>query len=274
MSESVFQPWIECWRLVPDGEPIVTHSSHLLPVRLGPTPAMLKIPHDEDERLGCQVMAYWDGGGAAPVLCVAGGAILLERALGSRSLVRLAEQGHDDEATRILYRTALQLHVERPAPKPQLLPLKEWFRALGPTAAAHGGIFQRSAEAAERLLAAPRDVCVLHGDLHHDNVLDFGAKGWLAIDPKRLIGERGFDFANIVCNPEGSHMVTTPGRLLRQIKVIADTVDVDLGRQLDWTLAYAGLSAAWYLGDGDTAKAAEPLAVAEMAAAAQDHLPS
>lgn len=31
----------------------------------------------------------------------------------------------------------------------------------------------------------------LHGDLHHGNVLDFGASGWLAIDPKGLKGERG-----------------------------------------------------------------------------------
>jgi aminoglycoside/hydroxyurea antibiotic resistance kinase len=42
---------------------------------------------------------------------------------------------------------------------------------------------------------------VLHGDLHHGNVLDFGLRGWLAIDPKGLLGERGFDFANIFTNP-------------------------------------------------------------------------
>jgi streptomycin 6-kinase len=51
------------------------------------------------------------------------------------------------------------------------------------------------------LLAEPREVGVLHGDLHHGNVLDFGVRGWLAIDPKGLLGERGFDFANIFTNP-------------------------------------------------------------------------
>jgi streptomycin 6-kinase len=42
----------------------------------------------------------------------------------------------------------------------------------------------------------------LHGDLHHENVLDFGERRWLAIDPHGLHGERFFDFANIFTNPD------------------------------------------------------------------------
>jgi streptomycin 6-kinase len=37
----------------------------------------------------------------------------------------------------------------------------------------------------------------------------------LAIDPKRLVGERGFDYANIFCNPD-RHTATSPQRLSRQ----------------------------------------------------------
>jgi hypothetical protein len=46
-----------------------------------------------------------------------------------------------------------------------------------------------------------RDVVVLHGDMHHENILKFSSRGWLAIDPKGLVGERGFDYANIFCKP-------------------------------------------------------------------------
>jgi streptomycin 6-kinase len=52
------------------------------------------------------------------------------------------------------------------------------------------------------LLSSPQDEVVLHGDLHHGNILDFGTRGWLAIDPKGLLGERGFDYANIFTNPD------------------------------------------------------------------------
>ena len=40
------------------------------------------------------------------------------------------------------------------------------------------------------LAGEPHEIGVLHGDIHHGNILDFGARGWLAIDPKRLQGER------------------------------------------------------------------------------------
>ena len=58
-------------------------------------------------------------------------------------------------------------------------------RELDAAAASHGGILVRCAQTARALLAQPREVGVLHGDLHHGNVLDFGVRGWLAIDPKR-----------------------------------------------------------------------------------------
>ena len=115
--------------------------------------------------------------------------------------------------------------------------------------------------------ATPRDVTTLHGDLHHENVLDTGdARGFLAIDPKRLIGDRGFDFANIVCNPERDlEIVRAPGRLLRQARIIADVTGYEHRRLLQWILAYAGLSAAWILDDGDTPHL--EFAVAEIVAA-------
>ncbi|WP_430515673.1 aminoglycoside phosphotransferase family protein, partial [Inquilinus limosus] len=47
----------------------------------------------------------------------------------------------------------------------------------------YGGIVARAAAIARDLLAERREIVTLHGDLHHDNVLDFGPRGWLAIDP-------------------------------------------------------------------------------------------
>jgi streptomycin 6-kinase len=164
--------------------------------------AMLKLSCEEEERHGGVLMEWWDGEGAARVLARGETALLLERAVGLDSLADMARAGRDDEACRILCATAARLHAPRAKPLPELIPLAQWFRELEPTAAKHGGILARCAETARALLAEPREVGVLHGDLHHDNVLDFGERGWLAIDPKRLLGERGFDFANIFINPD------------------------------------------------------------------------
>ena len=72
----------------------------------------------------------------------------------------------------------------------------------------------------------------------------------LPIDPKRLVGERGFDFANIFCNPD-MEIATAPGRLARQADVVGEAAGLKRIRLLKWIVAYAGLSAAWILGDGE-----------------------
>ena len=251
------------WDLTPDGEPIATHSSALLPVRRAGVPAMLKIAREAEERWGGLLMRWWGGDGAARVLAQDGAALLLERATGEGSLVEMARSGRDDEASRILCTVAARLHAPRGCPPP-LIPLPRWFEALEPAAARHGGVLKLAAAAARELLATPSDVTVLHGDIHHRNVLDFGPRGWLAVDPKRLVGERGFDYANLFCNPDLA-VATAPGRLARQATVVAEAAGLDRGRLLRWILAWAGLSAAWYLEDGEPADL--PLAVARLAAA-------
>jgi streptomycin 6-kinase len=264
--------YLSQWDLNPDGNPIVTNTSRLLPVRHRGKPAMLKLTTHEEERLGGVLMEWWDGDGAARVLARDDNALLLERARGTASLADMARTGRDDEACRVLCAVAARLHAPRAKPLPELVPLAHWFREVEPAAAAHGGILVRCTAAAGSLLAEPREVGVLHGDLHHGNVLDFGPRGWLAIDPKGLVGERGFDFANIFTNPDlddPTHPIATqPDRFARRLQVVTEAASLERERLLRWILAWTGLSAAWFLGDGDSA--AIDLRVGELAAAELD----
>jgi streptomycin 6-kinase len=255
-------PHLARWDLVPDGEPIETPSSLLLAVRHNGVPAMLKIAREEEERRGGALMAWWDGDGAARVLAQHGPALLLERADGPRSLAAMVADGQDDEASRILCAVTKRLHAPRASPPPELVPLTRWFEALAPAARTQGGLLAQAASAAQTLLADPRDVVTLHGDIHHGNVLDGGERGWLAIDPKGLLGDRTFDFVNILRNPDAAAALT-PGRFERQVALLAATASIERQRLLDWTLAFAGLSAAWHLADGTPADL--DLAVARLA---------
>jgi streptomycin 6-kinase len=250
------------WDLVPDGEPIKTPSSLLLPVRHNGVPAMLKIAREEEERRGGALMAWWAGDGAAKVLAAHGEALLLERAAGPRSLTAMVSDGQDDEATRILCDVAARLHAPRAGAPPDLVPLTRWFEALAPAARTYGGLLAQADSMAQALLADPRDVVVLHGDIHHGNVLDGGERGWLAIDPKGILGERTFDFVNILRNPDAETALAL-GRFNRQVEVLAAAASTERQRLVDWTLAFAGLSAAWHLADG--APADLDLAVASLA---------
>jgi streptomycin 6-kinase len=245
----MFNDYLERWDLVPDGEPIVTATSRLLPVRRGGTPAMLKVAILDEERLGNRLMVSWNGVGAARVLTHDDHAIVMERAEEGVSLVDTARNGGDDEASSVLCSVLAKLHAQRDLPAPTLPSLTEWFASLALAAEAHGGILRVAATTAARLLADPHDTVVLHGDMHHANVLRFGTRGWLAIDPKGLVGERGFDYANILCNPD-NEIATTPGRLRRQSMLIAEAAHLDPTRLMQWVLAWAGLSAAFGIEDG------------------------
>lgn len=265
VNRRTFDIHLARWDLVPDGEVVMTPSSLLLPVRHDGVPAMLKIAHEEEERRGGALMAWWAGDGAARVLARHGDALLLERVVGPRSLVRMVADGRDDAASRILCKTATRLHRTRPGPAPGLVPLAVWFEALAPAARAHGGRLAAADAAARTLLADSREIVVLHGDIHHGNVLDGGERGWLAIDPKGLLGERTFDFVNILRNPDAATALD-PGRLGRQVAVLADAAALERRRLLRWTLAFAGLSAAWRLAEGGPLEL--DFAIADLAAAA------
>lgn len=263
----MFDQYLKRWDLTIDGDAFVSLNGNLLPVRQNGRPAMLKISHVAEEQAGGLLMAWWSGAGAALVLAHDGEALLMERAQGSGSLAQMVKCARDDEATRILCAVAAHLHAPRAKPLPTLIPLTQWFEALWRGAAAHGGILELCATTARDLLANPRDVSVLHGDIHHGNVLDFGPSGWLAIDPKGLYGERGFDYANIFCNPDGKSALA-PGCFDRRVEVVAKASGIDRRRLLQWILAWTGLSATWMLEDDEEPVIA--LGVAKLAVLALD----
>lgn len=265
MIADTFQPWLERWNLAVDGQSFVTRfGSQLLPVLSGAERAILKITDQEEELRGGALMEWFGGTGAARVIAREGPALLLARLTGNRSLSEMARTGQDDEATHVLCRTAQALHAPRPRPPPPtLVPLPVWFRALEPAAAQHGGAFAKAAAAARPLLREPQEPVILHGDFHHDNVLDGGARGWLVIDPKGLIGERGFEYANLFRNPDTA-VALAPGQMRRRARIVAEEAVLEGRRLLSWVLAYAGLGAAWSLQSGDDP--GPGLAIAEEAA--------
>jgi streptomycin 6-kinase len=160
---------------------------------------------------------------------------------------------------RLLCETAARLHARRGAPVPDLHPLETWFQPLLDFSDPPDWL-RKSAATARQLLSAQPAIAPLHGDLHHDNVLDFGARGWKAIDPHGLLGERVFDYANIFTNPDLSDpqrpLATLPGRFEARLTIVTRRAGIAPADLLRWIVAWTGLSAAWFLDDGDEAGAA------------------
>jgi len=261
--------YLERWRLEPAGEPFSTRSSRLQPVLHDGRRAMLKVARVEEEARGCMLLAWFRGHGAAPVYEYDDHAVVMARANGDTALAALSEVD-DDAVTGILCRSAQRLHeasVDRERPD-GLTPLTQWFRDLfGHAGRAPDGFYARASRVAQDLLADESNDVVLHGDLHHGNVLDFGtgadADGrWLAIDPKCLVGHRVFDYTNILCNPTER---VAQRNFARRVELICRLADIERTELLRWTVAWCALSATWFIDDDQPLGAALPLRIGMLA---------
>ncbi|HUQ22697.1 MAG TPA: aminoglycoside phosphotransferase family protein [Gaiellaceae bacterium] len=166
-------------------------SRHSLVVPAGD--AVLKIvpPEDDESDEEADALALWDGDGAVRLLRHdrARRALLLERAHPGNDLTALSEA----EAVAVAVDVATRLW--RPAGEP--------FRWIGDHVprwleSAPGDLGDRAREL-YATLDVGRDFLV-HGDLHHHNILR-SARGWVAIDPKPMLGEPEFDVPSFLWNP-------------------------------------------------------------------------
>jgi streptomycin 6-kinase len=255
--------YLKVWGLSDPQLLATTPTSQVYTVNMEGTRVVLKLLTPigvADEKGGAVALRCFKGRGAVRLLREDGKAHLLEYANGE-SLVPMVKSGEDEQAAAIIAGVLNQLHQADQA-QDGLIPLKARFRSLFSRAKAEpDSIYARAALFAEDLLDHQREVCVLHGDIHHDNIRHHRERGWLAFDPKGLYGERIYDTANIFCNPP--HMqVENEARILKIAAILADKLNSDVLRILSFAYIYACLSASWWLeSDGDPSDA---LRVAEI----------
>ncbi|MFS0557757.1 aminoglycoside phosphotransferase family protein [Brevibacillus sp. 179-C9.3 HS] len=114
-----------------------------------------------------------------------------------------------------------------------------------------GPIPEQMLEQAERwykkLLSTQKEQCLLHGDLHHENILRAERESWLAIDPKGSIGETEYEVIPFLLNhlPESGVEEVMKQRVNGLTKVL----DLQKERVLAWAYCHSVLSAWWLIED-------------------------
>ena len=232
-------------------------------VRADGTEAVLKagVPNKE-LRSEAAALRVFDGRGSVRLLDSDpdAGLLLLERLRPGAVLTDLADEANDDEATKIA--ASVIRGLWRPAPPGCDFPtVAEWGRGFVRLRARFGGgtgpLPTAQVEEAEalfaELLASSASPVLLHGDLHHDNILSAQRQPWLAIDPKGVVGEPAYEVGALLRNlwPD-RHTYQNPGRLLeRRLHRLAEELALDPARVRDWAVAQAVLSAVWSVEDND-----------------------
>jgi streptomycin 6-kinase len=235
------------------------------------TQAVLKLGVPGAEHLAVEAAALraWGGRGAVRLLGhdAGRGALLLERAEpGTRAAALVPHE--DSTATGALIGVMRELHAAPPpaAGVPALGELAADFDAYLRTYPVDGPMPRRLVQTAARLFAdlcasAP-DTVLLHGDLHHDNVLCAGRQPWLAIDPHGYVGDPGYDVGAVLYNPDPTdpHPDVLPLVPARLDQLVEDS-GLPRDRVVAWCLVKAVLSEVWSCEDGGRPDG-KPLAVA------------
>ena len=227
-----------------------------------------------DEWCSGDVLAAFNGHGVARVYEHEPGAVLLERLRPGNSLVDLTLNGRDEEATDIFADVIQQMTAHASTPGLEVsavATVEDWARGFDNYIATGDVRIPRDlVEAGQRvfknLSASERRPRLLHGDLQHYNVLFDSERGWLAIDPKGVVGEIEYEIGAFVRNPVAQpELFLSRSTIERRLKQFTDRLSLDYERALGWTFAQAVLSAIWSIEDGFAVDATNPaLRLAEL----------
>ena len=251
-------------------EPFETETSVIAFGARDDQPVVLKvIKRPTDEWHSGEILAAFYGNGMVQVYKHAPGAVLLERLMPGNSLSEMALNGRDEEATddladviqRMSTRSSSMSQLELPKACPTV---HDWARGFERhLATGYQQIPKPLVLAGQKayleLCASQRQPRLLHGDLQHYNVLSDAHRGWLAIDPKGVIGELEYEIGAVFRNPyERPELFTSRPTIERRLEQFTNKLNLDYERTLRWGFAQAVLSAIWMLEDGFAVDATNP----------------
>lgn len=245
------EEFVERWDLRVDGPAMHGMAALVLPVVRGDgTPAVVKFQILDEETEGEPVaLRVWDDVGAVRLLDHddATGTMLLERLDSGRML----DSVEDSRKAVLVIAELLARLTSGPAPEGmrRLSGIAADMLAQVPSAlAAVPGPADRAlladCAAAVREVADEAGDRLLHWDLHFENVLAAEREPWLAIDPKPLAGDPGFDLKPAIDNRFDADEVVW------RFDAMSGVLGLDRERARAWTLGRVLQDSLWEIEDG------------------------
>ncbi|WP_420034840.1 aminoglycoside phosphotransferase family protein [Streptomyces sp. cg28] len=249
------EEFVERWGLRVDGPAMHGMAALVLPVvrRGDGVPAVAKFQVLDEETAGEPVaLRVWGGDGAVRLLDhdPGTGTMLLER-LDAGRMLSVVEDSR--KAVTVIAGLLARL-TAGPAPDGmrRLSDIAAGMLSEVPGALVRiGDPVQRGivADCAAALREVADDGCgdrLLHWDLHFENVLApvDGREPWVAIDPKPLAGDPGFDLWPALDNRFEA------GEVLWRFDAMTDAMGLDRERARGWTLGRVVQNALWDVEDG------------------------
>jgi streptomycin 6-kinase len=179
-------------------------------------------------------------------------AYVMEHLQPGYSLKQVVKEGKDDEAIRIICQTLLKLRSQHC----QLHHFRHLSELAGSFTVLNGKFDTRLLAKAQTLfheLTSDRthDV-VLHGDLHHDNILASNSE-WKAIDPHGYVGDPAAEVGPMIRNALDDVPHASIAKIVqRRLNILAEELPYDAQKIKDWAFCLTALSGAWSMEDHGT----------------------
>lgn len=222
-----------------------------------------------------EAMRLFAGRGVARVLAVdlEQEVMLMERLQPGTVLAQLVPE-EDERATSIL--VSVMRRLWQPAPAQHTFPsVDDLFNGFKQLRARFGGgcgpfprhLLEEAETLVAELLATAGPPMLLHGDLHHENILRAG-DDWRAIDAKGVVGDPGYEIGLLFYNPLPKVFFLPDLRkiLARRLDQLSEELAMDRARIRGWGLAQCMLSAWWDIEDGTREVPQDVLGCAEILA--------
>ncbi len=178
------------------------------------------------------------------------GAMLMEQIVPGYSAKKWVKEGKDIEATKAIAAVIRKLRPDVNSsqifkPVSQLASALECLRGK-----IDSKLLSKAETLFKELTTDPSKNRLLHGDLHHDNILSSGDK-WVAIDPHGYIGPAAFETGAMIRNPYDCFPKKEPLKkvLETRLKVLTDELPFDPHEIHGWAFAYTIMATGWSVAD-------------------------
>ena len=170
----------------------------------------------------------------------------------------LSELNNDAEATEVAACVMSKLWHPISEGGDKWKTTKEWFerleKPLNLPADFPMKLINQAKIIAKELHSDMGEPVLLHGDLHHFNILSATRKPWLAIDPKGVIGERVYETGAFLRNP--IPVIATSAHIkkimTKRIEILSEALGFDKRKIKSWGFAQSVLAAVWSLDANST----------------------
>lgn len=217
----------------------------------GLKPIVLKLGLDKNSlKREALALKAFTGFGVVNVLIEEEGMLLLERATTGYSLQAFFPE-KDNDAIDIASDCLKRMH-KASIPKEWEFPhINDWLKALDKEFDIPTHYLNKARLLRNQLIITSAPDVLLHGDLHHDNILQHD-DNWIVIDPKGVIGEPAYEVAAFIRNPIPQLLEHSDAfNIIRhRIKCFAEILELSQQRIVDWCYVQAVLAWAWALEDG------------------------